>query len=242
MVEFLTAERASAEVSSALRDLRRSRWLPVTLAYVLALSVITIVLADQNVTVQNWVIAHTSTNLHNLLGGHWSTLLSSAFVIGDTDTALLTVPLLACVLALAELRYGAWSTVRVFLAGHVGATLLVAVGLWIGVQAGWEDPGVGLAEDVGISYGAMALFGSFVVLIPDRWRVAWAMVWLAVAIEGVVEGQTFTNVGHLLSYCIGVIIGVFAIRRGVWRQRRPSWIDIDLLACATFLAVTFLAV
>jgi hypothetical protein len=237
MVGLLTAERASIDVGAALR---RRRWLPVTTGYALLLTVITLFLSAAHPDVQDRVIARTSTNLHNLLGGHLSTLFSSAFVLGDTDSALLDVPLLACLLALAELRFGPWSTVRVFLAGHVGATVLVAVGLWAGVAAGWLPASIGDAEDVGISYGAMGVFGAFVALVPERWRIGWAMVWLLIAIEGVEAGRTFTNVGHLVSYSIGLAVGTVMIHRGVVARRRLTWIDTDLLACAAFLASTFL--
>ncbi|WP_330232720.1 hypothetical protein OHA40_09670 [Nocardia sp. NBC_00508] len=37
----------------------------------------------------------------------------------------------------AELRFGAVRSAQVFLLGHIGATLLVVAGLWMGVEAGW---------------------------------------------------------------------------------------------------------
>src|SRR6266702_1158151 len=181
MVGMLTAERAQAEVSSAVGVLRRRHWLPVTVGYALALTVVTVVFARVRPDVQARVLADTSTNLHNLEHGHLDTLLSSAFVIGDTDSSLTSVPLLACLLALVELRYGAWHTVRTFLAGHVGATLLVAVGLWVAVHEHWLPGSIGDSEDVGVSYGTMTLFGMLIVIVPERRRIPWALVWTVIA-------------------------------------------------------------
>ncbi|WP_405133272.1 rhomboid-like protein [Nocardia sp. NBC_01388] len=241
MVEIFMAGRASAGFTPVISVLRRRRWLPVTVGYVFLLVVITMVLAADNESDAERVIAQSSTNLHNLLNGHVGTLFSSAFVIGDTDSALTSVPLFACLLALVELRLGALHTVRIFLTGHIGATLVVAVGLWVTVAQHWLPASVDFAEDVGISYGAMALFGSLVALVPEKFQVVWATVWLAIAVEGVVGGETFTNVGHLVSYCIGLAIGVVMINRGVSMRHRPTALDLVLLSCAGLLAGTFMS-
>ncbi|WP_454198000.1 hypothetical protein [Nocardia sp. Marseille-Q1738] len=90
----------------------------------------------------------TSAILHNLPSGRVWTLLYGAFVIGDVVGAWAIIPLLAGLLALAELRLGAGRLVRVFLACHIGATLLVAAGLWLGVEAGWVPASVRWTEDV----------------------------------------------------------------------------------------------
>ncbi|GAB2683899.1 rhomboid-like protein [Nocardia thraciensis] len=119
-------------------------------------------------------------------------------MVGDGAVAALVIPLLMCLLALAELRFGALTTIRIFVAGHIGATLLVAVGLWVAVTADWVSISLTTAEDVGISYGAMAVIGAFVVLVPSKWRATWSITWLAVAVSGVALGRTFTNVGHLV--------------------------------------------
>jgi len=227
---------AQAEVSSAVGVLRRRHWLPVTVGYVLALVVATVVFARVRPEVQARIIADASTNLQNLEHGHIDTLLSSAFV--DTDSALTTVPLLACLLALVELRFGAWHTVRTFLAGHIGATLLVAVGLWVAVSQHWLPGSIGDSEDVGVSYGAMTLFGSLIVIVPRRHRIPWALAWAVVAVKGVLNNRDFTSVGHLLSYGIGLLIGVVMLARGY--RTRMNWADMVLLIASSALAVSFL--
>lgn len=240
MVGTLTAERAQAEVSTTLGELRRRHWLPVTIGYVTSLVVVSVIFAKVTPDVQGRILAATSTNLHNLHSGHVGTLLSSGFVIGDNNSSITNIPLLACLVALVELRFGAMHTIRTFLAGHVGATLLVAVGLWVGVRMHWETGSVAIAEDVGVSYGTMALFGSLIVIVPKRRRIPWAAVWLLIALKGVVDIHDFTSFGHLLSYLIGTAIGVLVIVRGRVAPPRMSWFDVIPLVAASALAVSFL--
>lgn len=240
MVGTLTAERAQAEVTSAVGVLRRRHWLPVTIGYVLALTAVAVVFARVKPVAQGRIIADTSTNLHNLEHGHIDTLFSSAFVIADTNSTLADVPLLACVLALVELRFGAWHAVRTFLAGHVGATLLVAGGLWLAVRQHWLPDSIGDSEDVGISYGAMTLFGSLIVMVPARRRIPWALVWAVIAVRGVLDNRDFTSVGHLLSYGIGLLIGMVMLARGAGASRERRWADTVALIAASALAVSYL--
>ncbi|RJO73980.1 hypothetical protein D5S18_18820 [Nocardia panacis] len=215
---------------------RRRVRVPVTLAYLGVLVLVAGVLSALSDTAQTGVILRTSTNLHNLMRGHVSTLFSSAFVIGDFWVALSVLPLLGCLLALAELRFGSGQLVRIFLAGHIGATLLVAIGLWVAVGVQWLPRSVGRAEDVGISYGAMALFGALVAVVPRAWRSLWVAVWSIVGVEGMVVGQTFTNVGHLVSLGIGVAAGFALLRTRQVSERGLTKSEWALLVGAAVLA------
>ncbi|RMI32544.1 rhomboid-like protein [Nocardia stercoris] len=237
MTIFGGTRRGSGVVPSARAGGRR--WLPVTVGYTAALALVSALWAGADPDIQLRTIADTSTNLDNLAHHRFGTLLTSAFVIADNGTALLAVPLLAGLLALSERRFGSRATVSVFLTGHVGATLLVAAGLWSGVRRGWFDADVCYAVDVGVSYGAMAVFGAVAAVVPAVWRAPWTVAWLAVALEGVVRGGDFTNVGHLLSYLLGSVAGLVLARNSP-AARSPSWLDLQLLACGAFLASAFL--
>ncbi|MBF6472232.1 MULTISPECIES: rhomboid-like protein [Nocardia] len=221
----------------------RSRWwppkLPATAVYLSGLIAVSVVFSVLSDSAQTRMILHASTNLHNLLSGRVGTLLASAFVIGDVVAAWVIIPLLACLLALVELRFGALHAVRVFLAGHIGATVLVAAGLWIGVEAGWVPASIRWAEDVGVSYGAMALIGVLVAAVPYRWRIAWATMWFIVAIEGVLIGQTFTHVGHLVAFTIGAAAGFF-MARSKTITRGLTRVETALLTGSAILAAILL--
>ena len=95
---------------------------------------------------QERVISHASTNLHNLSHGHIGTLLGSAFVV-DAGPIYGWLPGLVCVLAVAELLWGSWRLSCAFAVGHVGATLLVAVGLTAAVELGLARRGLGDPRD-----------------------------------------------------------------------------------------------
>jgi hypothetical protein len=239
--ESESAPRASVESVPVRRPRWRRYLLPVTYSYAALLVLVTSLVAALSDSAQTKVVLHASTNLHNLLRGHLSTLLSSVFVIGDSQAALVIIPLLVCLLALAELRLGSARVIRIFLAGHIGSTLLVAFGLWVAVEAQWLPASITRAEDVGISYGAMAVIGAFFVLLPARWRPTWAITWLAVAGAGVLMGRTFTNVGHLLAVTIGLLAGTWLLHTGrTTKLRSLTRFETGLLATASVLGYVIL--
>ncbi|WP_019931123.1 rhomboid-like protein [Nocardia sp. BMG111209] len=241
VLEEAPVQGASLESGTVTTPRWRRLLLPVTYTYAALLVAVTVLVSELSDDDQSRVVLHASTNLHNLLRGHIGTLLSSAFVIGDSNAALMIIPLLFCVLALAELRFGSRRLLRVFVAGHIGATLLVAIGLWVAVEADWLPWSISQAEDVGISYGAMALIGAFIALLPSRWRPTWAICWLAVAVAGVAMGRTFTNVGHLLAVAIGLAAGFWWIRSGrLDALRRLSWPESGLLGTGALLGYLLL--
>ncbi|MBO0854818.1 MAG: hypothetical protein J2P18_13780, partial [Nocardia sp.] len=158
----------------------------------------------------------------------------------DGTAGAFLIPLLVCAMVLAEWRFGAMSLLRIFIAGHIGATLLVAGGLWIAVSAQWMPKSISVAEDVGISYGAMAIIGALIVVLPSRWRPTWAISLIAVAVAGVIMGHTFTNVGHLVALCIGLLTGLLVLRTGHPRPHRMNWVEKALLVVAAALGYILL--
>ncbi|WP_330183076.1 rhomboid family intramembrane serine protease [Nocardia sp. NBC_01503] len=231
---------AIVEQTAATRTGWRRLFLPVTYGYAALLISVTVLLSILSEATQTRVILHASTNLSNLLRGHFATLFSSAFVIDDLQSAAVIIPLLACLLALAELRFGALRLLRIFIVGHIGATVLVALGLWVAVSANWLPQEVTKVSDVGVSYGAMALIGAFIALVPSRWKPTWAITWLAVAVAGVAMGRTFTNVGHLLAFSIGLLAGYRVLRRGRAELPRLNTWEGGLLAAASALGYIML--
>jgi hypothetical protein len=188
----------------------------ITVAYAVIVTCISTVLLELGPQVQDRVIRHTSTNLHNLSHGHVGTLLGSAFVI-DAGPIYVWLPGLVCLLAVAELTWRSSRLVTAFVAGHIGATLLVAAGLTAAVELGWlSGASVTRATDVGMSYGAAAVLGSLTAAIPRRWRPAWIGGWLAVGVAVVTVGKDFTDVGHAMALLLGMLVST---RFG----RAPGW-------------------
>jgi hypothetical protein len=199
-----------------LRALARIR---VTVAYAVILTGVTSVLVARGPQVQNRVISHASTNLHNLSHGHLGTLFVSAFVI-DAGPIYVWLPGLMCLLAVAELMWRSGRLVVAFAVGHIGATLLVAIGLTAAVELGWSSTDVTRATDVGMSYGAAAVLGALSASIPRRWRPAWTGWWVAVAATVVALNRGFTDVGHGVALMLGVLLSTRFGRAAAWTPAR----------------------
>lgn len=193
-----------AVLSGAVARLRRVR---VTLAYAAALAIVGTAMLHLAPAAQRHVVQYASTNLHNLAHGRLGTLIGSAF-INEAGPVYLWLPGLVALLALGELLWHSWRLVLAFLVGHVGATLIVAAGIAAALGAGLVSTNIVDAADVGMSYGAVAVLGTFTAAIPGRWRPAWAGAWLAVAFGAVVLTRAdFTADGHAVALLLGMLLG-----------------------------------
>jgi hypothetical protein len=177
----------------------------ITLGYALVLVGVSAALVDLGPRVRAQVIAQASTNLHNLAHGHLATLFGSAFVT-DAGPIWFWLPCLVCLLALAELIWRSGRLALVFVTGHVGATLLVAVGLTAAIEFGWLPLSISRASDVGVSYGAVAVLGALTAAIPRRWKPAWLGWWVPVGIVAAVLSDDFTDVGHTIALALGMLV------------------------------------
>ena len=179
----------------------------VTLLYAAALTAVAGALLLLGPRAQSEVIRHVSTNLHNLGEGRIGTLIGSAFVSVD-GPIYVWLPGLVAMLALGELLWRSRRMAVAFAVGHVGATLIVAAGLASALAAGLLSKSIAYAADVGMSYGAVGVLGTFTAAIPPRWRAPWIGWWLAVAAgSAVLSGGSFTNAGHAVALVLGMVVG-----------------------------------
>ena len=220
-----TATRALSVVAS----------LRVTLVYAVALVAVSTTLTALGPHARDVVVSRMSTNLHNLAHGHLSTLVGSAFV-EDGGEVYAWLPGLVCLLALGELIWRSTGLLIAFTVGHIGATLLVAVGLIAAVQAGWVPISVAQANDVGVSYGAVCVLGALTASIPARWRPVWIGWWLGItAVAACATEFDFTAVGHVLALLLGIGVSF----------RLPSmarWSPLHLALLAVGVAVGYFMV
>ena len=193
-----------AMIFQVLSRLSRVR---ITLGYAAVLVGVSAALVDLGPRVRAQVIALASTNLHNLAHGHLATLFGSAFVT-DAGPMYFWLPCLVCLLALAELIWRSGRLALVFVTGHIGATLLVAVGLTAAIKFGWLPLSISRASDVGVSYGALAVLGALTAAIPRRWRPAWIGWWVPVGIAAAALGDDFTDVGHSVALFLGMLVSI----------------------------------
>lgn len=201
--------------------------LRVTAAYAIVVTCVTMTLLAMGPEAQAHAISRASTNLHNLSRGHIGTLLDSAFVV-DAGPIYEWLPGLVCVLALAELLWGSWRLIVAFAVGHVGATLLVAVGLTAAVEWNWLDASsVTRATDVGMSYGAAGVLGALTAAVPRRWRPAWIGWWLAIGAVVVAVGRDFTDAGHVVALALGMLASTrFGAPKG-WTRPRVALLAVS---------------
>jgi len=176
---------------------------PATLVYLLALAATTAMLNLASARTDDRLLLALSTNLHQLARVPVRVLVASAFWVGGWSSFLLWAALLATVLAPLERRLGWRRTTFVFALGHVGATLLVAAGLWVALSIGAVDPDVAGARDVGASYGFLAAAAVAALLLPPRLRLFAATTLAASVAVAVGLSHTFTDFGHLLAVAIG---------------------------------------
>jgi hypothetical protein len=196
--------------------------LRVTILYGVILICVNATIVALGPVMQYRLFQYASTNLHNLSRGHVGTLIGSAFVV-DAGPIAEWLPGLLCLLGLVELFWGSLRLVVAFAVGHVGATVLVAAGLAGAVSWGWTSAVVTQAEDVGMSYGAMAALGAMTPAIPRRWRAEWIGWWLAVGVAVTAMDRDFTDVGHVVALILGMLV---AIRFGVPRQWTPGLVAL----------------
>jgi hypothetical protein len=177
----------------------------ITLGYATALVIVSIVLLVLGPRVRAQVVGQASTNLHNLAHGNLATLFGSAFVT-DAGPIYFWLPGLVCLLALAELIWRSGRLAMVFVTGHIGATLLVAMGLTAAIELGWLPLSISRASDVGMSYGAVAVLGALTTAIPRRWRPAWIGWWVPAGIGSAIVASDFTDVGHSVALVLGMLV------------------------------------
>jgi hypothetical protein len=199
----ITVLRAESRWTTVVaRALSGVATLRITAAYAVVQIAVSVWMATLGPHARDVVVSGMSTNLHNLAHGHLSTLVGSAFV-SDGGDVFIWLPCLVCLLALGELIWRSRGLLLTFAVGHIGATLIVAVGLVAAVEAGWLPISIARATDVGISYGAVCVLGALTASIPSRWRPIWVGWWLGIAVMAA-SGGDFTAVGHVVALLLGI--------------------------------------
>ena len=232
LVLFEVARRRQLPVATRLA-LRWERWRPrvvgyvtsspATFAYLLILSVTTMVLLSSSTRVVTLLLEEHSTNLHQLFNSPVRALALSAFWAPNYEFLVWAI-LFALILAPAERWLGTRRWAVVFIAGHVLATLGVAWGLWFAIGHHYASAHLETAIDVGVSYGFAAVAAVFTFRLPRPWRWWWAGTLTAAAVTALLIGRTFTDSGHLLAVIIG--FACYPLTRDVAvaeRARAPIW-------------------
>ena len=188
---------------------------PGTYTYLFILLITTWVLQTSSNTIAQQLLLERSTNLHQLARDPIRVLVASAFWVGGVGELLLWLVLFSAVVAPVEHWLGTTRTAVVFFAGHIGATLLTALGLWLSVRVDLVSSSVANATDVGASYGFAAVAAVLAGLLRRRACRVYVAV-LVVYVAGILAiDHTFTNWGHLVALAIGFALAPLVRRRAV---------------------------
>jgi membrane associated rhomboid family serine protease len=198
---------------------RAFRSVPLTVGYLLALTATTALVSSESAEANDRLLFSFSTNLHQLVRVPARVLVGSAFWTSGWGDLAVWLVLLFAVLAPVERRLGGRRTLLAFAAGHVGATLTVAAGLWIGLRIGAVAPSVVFAQDVGVSYGFFAVAAVAGYVLAPRTRLCYLAPLVAyVAVEAAFS-HTFTDFGHVAAVAIG--LACYPIARASSQSRLP---------------------
>ncbi|MEU6058724.1 rhomboid-like protein [Streptomyces sp. NPDC047097] len=221
-------------VLDALRSYPRRS--PVTFGYVcLLLLTHAWVLYGLTAERADELLRQVSTNLDNLADHPVSAVLGSALFFDGTLTdvtslyfpaTVITLGLgVCCALAWAERRWGPLRAFGVFLAGHLGATLLTAAVITVALRQGWYADDVRRALDYGISYGAQTMMAAATLALPRLARLPWALfvvAWPFGGAEWAGPLPDFTTVGHVLAAVLGLLLVLPPVARRLDRRPAPA--------------------
>jgi hypothetical protein len=186
---------------------------PATFVYLLILVVTSAVISAAGARLGLALLRTQSTNLANLRRDPIHVLFTSAFWLEGVRPLVLVLPF-AFVLAPAERWLGTRRWITVFGLGHVLATVATAVLIAVELRLGWAAQSLTHTVDVGFSYGFAAIAGVLAHRLPAKWRPPYVAAGFAVLTVLVLGGATFTDVGHLVAWSIGLSCG--------WLVPRPQ--------------------
>ena len=175
---------------------------PFTFGYLGVLFATTAVLAASSERGRTMLLRASSTNLNHLAREPLRVLVASALWLQGFSVVTWAL-LFVVVLAAVEQALGTRRALAIFAAGHVGATLLTALGLWIGIRVGAFSPRLDDTIDVGVSYGFVAAAAAFTFLLPHRARLPYASALVGYLVFRLVAGHTYSDAGHLVALAIG---------------------------------------
>lgn len=176
---------------------------PATFLYLLVVATTASVIGSSRSEVDEELLRGHSSNLAALAQDPLHGLVQSAFWV-EGWTMFLVALVLAVALAPVERWLGTTRWLVVFLLGHVVTSLCVAGALWVAIDTGRASPGLRDVVDVGVSYGFAAIAGVFAHRLPRRLAVAYAAVVAGALLVALAVSGTFTDLGHLIAFAIGL--------------------------------------
>ncbi|MEU8135380.1 rhomboid-like protein [Streptodolium elevatio] len=118
--------------------------------------------------------------------------------------------------ATAERWLGTWRWLCVAGIGHIGATYLSQGLVLLGIRMGTLSESMRDVVDVGVSYGLKAVMAMLVWYIARPWRWLYLAAVLLSVVIPLLDGTTFTDIGHFSAVLLGLACYPLAGGRGTW--------------------------
>ncbi|MEU1623917.1 rhomboid-like protein [Streptomyces sp. NPDC020096] len=195
---------------------------PGTHIWLLVLAVTSGVIAVVSPGVRNFLLHHNSTNLVQLRDHPIRVLFVSALWIETPSGFLIYGVFFELIHAPAERWLGTWRWLVTVAIAHVGATLVSQQAVRLGIQYERLPKSMAHTVDIGVSYGLAGVIGILAYLVPRPWR--WGYLVLVTGFFGwsVVNGRTFTDLGHFTALMLGFACYAMTPTARARRPRRPG--------------------
>ncbi|MFI5806530.1 rhomboid-like protein [Streptomyces sp. NPDC051561] len=212
--------RPRTAVQAVWSYLRRA---PGTYLWLLILFLTTVVISHMDPAFTDEFLRRRSTNIRQLSEDPARVLISSAFWI-DGDNGLrgwLPYAVLYTLFhATVEHRLGTLRWLSVALIAHVGATYLSEGVLLWAIRHDLAPAESVNTLDVGVSYALAGVVAVLTYLLPAPWRYVYLFGVLTFYALPLVNGRTFTDLGHFSAVLLGLACYPLTRRR---HPRSPHW-------------------
>jgi hypothetical protein len=158
------------------------------------------------------LLQERSTNLQQLQDDPARVLLTSLLWL-DGRRWLPYVPVYLAVVAPAERRLGTGRWLLVGITAHVGASYFSQLVLYRAIVNGRAPKPLRKVRDVGVSYFVLGIAAAVSGQFSPRWRTAAQGGGLAVLTGNLALRPTFTELGHLSAFVIGLGFAPLAAAR-----------------------------
>jgi hypothetical protein len=182
------------------------------------------------------LLQRESTNLHHLRREPHRVLLTSLLWLDDTRWWPYLVTYLL-VVAPAERRMGSWRWLGIGSAAHVGATVVSQGLLRRRIRRSAARRRYANARDVGVSYFLLGIVGALSGYLVRPWRLRTQGALTAALALNVAVRPTFTEVGHLSAFAIGLVASTLvpdtaekpypALRHNIIDESEPVSVTAD---------------
>jgi hypothetical protein len=181
---------------------------PATFILVLIVAVTTSMLRSVDSQFADQLLRQQSTNLVQMSRDAPRVLLLSAFFLPDRTLSPLYLVFLVVLIAV-ERWFGSLRWLFLAAVSHCGASMFTTVMIWLQVRTGDSSPDAVYPVDVGVSYIVAGMMGAVLWQLRTDVRLVVALLMtVGIGIPALRE-PSFTNIGHLVAFTIGVVLGLF---------------------------------